>query len=143
MQEYFGLLSRAARHKLIDAAWHGRVRMEAAPHLLAATEEVYEMTEKSTIFPDDRLKLLFVCVHIPRWTQPHAHGWCCRPCWDSARIASAFLVQPSAMGQRLSRAKAKIRFSGLRFELPEAKQLPERLGLGSGSNLRRLRQWKG
>jgi RNA polymerase sigma-70 factor (ECF subfamily) len=31
------------------------------------------------------------------------------------------------MGQRLTRAKAKIRASGLRFELPEAKELPERL----------------
>jgi predicted RNA polymerase sigma factor len=46
---------------------------------------------------------------------------------DAARIASAFLVQPSAMGQRLTRAKAKIRASGLRFDLPEANELPQRL----------------
>jgi RNA polymerase sigma-70 factor (ECF subfamily) len=46
---------------------------------------------------------------------------------DASRIASAFLVQPSAMGQRLTRAKAKIRSSGFRFEVPEAVELPERL----------------
>jgi RNA polymerase sigma-70 factor (ECF subfamily) len=46
---------------------------------------------------------------------------------DAARIASAFLVQPSAMGRRLTRAKTKIRASGVGFELPETKQLPERL----------------
>lgn len=118
----------AARRKLIDAARHARVRMEAAPHLLAATEEAYEMTEKFMEFPDDRLKLLFVCAH------PAIDAAVRTPMMlqtvlglDAARIASAFVVQPSAMGQRLTRAKAKIRVSGLRFEVPEAKQLPERL----------------
>ena len=118
----------AARRKLVDAARHARVRMEAAPHLIAATEEAYEMTEKFVAFPDDRLKLLFVCGH------PAIDAGARTPLMlqtvlglDAGRIASAFLVQPSAMGQRLTRAKAKIRVSGLRFDLPEAKQLPERL----------------
>lgn len=118
----------AARRKLIDAARHDRVRMDAAPHLLAATAEAYEMAEKFVVFPDDRLKLLFVCAHpaidvaarTPMMLQTVLG-------LDAARIASAFLVQPSAMGQRLTRAKAKIRVAGLRFELPEAKQLPERI----------------
>lgn len=118
----------AARRKLIDAARHDRVRTEAAPHLLAATAEAYEMAEKFVVFPDDRLKLLFVCAH------PAIDAAARTPMMlqtvlglDAARIASAFLVQPSAMSQRLTRAKAKIRVAGLRFELPEAKQLPERL----------------
>jgi predicted RNA polymerase sigma factor len=43
------------------------------------------------------------------------------------RIASAFLVRPSTMGQRLSRAKAKITQANIKFDLPERSALPRRL----------------
>jgi RNA polymerase sigma-70 factor (ECF subfamily) len=106
----------AARRKLTDAARHAVVRREAAPHLLAATDEAYEMTEHALVFPDDRLKLLFVCAH------PAIDAAARTPMMlqtvlglDAARISSAFLVQPSAMGQRLTRAKARIRGFGRSF----------------------------
>jgi RNA polymerase sigma-70 factor (ECF subfamily) len=47
---------------------------------------------------------------------------------DAARIASAFLVKPAAMGQRLSRAKTKIRGAGIAFDLPDDDHLAARLG---------------
>ena len=47
---------------------------------------------------------------------------------DAAAIASAFLVSPAAMGQRLARAKAKIRLAGAPFRIPERDELAERLG---------------
>ncbi len=117
-----------ARRKLIDAERHARVRRQAAPNLIAATKKAHEMVEGSGVFPDDRLKLLFVCAH------PAIDEGVRTPLMlqtllglDASRIASAFLVQPSAMGQRLTRAKVKIRASGLRFEVPDEKCLPERL----------------
>jgi RNA polymerase sigma-70 factor (ECF subfamily) len=47
--------------------------------------------------------------------------------FDAARIASAFLVSPSAMGQRLVRAKARIRETGIPFRIPDRPELPDRL----------------
>jgi predicted RNA polymerase sigma factor len=46
---------------------------------------------------------------------------------DAARIAQAFLIAPKTMGQRLFRAKTKIRSGGIPFEIPQQRDLPERL----------------
>lgn len=78
--------------------------------------------------PDDRLRLMLVCAHPA--IDPEMHTALMLQVVlgvDARRIASAFLVAPPTMGQRLSRAKARIAESGMRFELPDRTALPERI----------------
>jgi RNA polymerase sigma-70 factor (ECF subfamily) len=61
-------------------------------------------------FLSERLKLLLVCVHPANDVRSRAPLMLQAVLGlDLRRIASAFLVEPAAMGQRLSRAKAKIK----------------------------------
>ena len=120
-------LLTAARHSQIDAIRHQKVVLESQPTLRFLREDFTETT-LSTQFPDERLKLLFVCAHPA--IDPAMHT----PLMlqtvlglDATRIAQAFLIAPKTMGQRLFRAKTKIRSGGIPFEIPQERDLPERL----------------
>ena len=122
-------LLTAARRVLGKSARHAKVEADAVPELMHEIEEaIAAMEEEPSQFADERLKLLFVCAHPA--IEPEAQT----PLMlqtvlglDAARIAQAFLVPPATMSQRLVRAKARIRNTGIRFAVPDAPDLSERL----------------
>ena len=87
------------------------------------------MAGEAPEIPDQRLALMFACAH------PAIEAGIRAPLilqtilgFDAQAIASTFLVSPAAMGQRLARAKNKIRGAGIPFRTPERADMRERLG---------------
>jgi RNA polymerase sigma factor (sigma-70 family) len=77
---------------------------------------------------DDTLALLFMCCH-PALTPTSQVALTLRAVGglSTAEIARAFLVPEATVGQRISRAKQRIKASGEGFRMPQPAELPERV----------------
>lgn len=121
-------LLTAARRRQTDAARRRQTQVTGEAHLRHLAEQLDAASQAPDEIPDRRLALMFACAH---------------PAIDAATrtplilqtvlgltadaISAAFLLPPATMGQRLVRAKARIRQSGIPFRVPDRDELPARL----------------
>ena len=87
-----------------------------------------EVPAGEAVDEDDTLTLLFMCCH-PALSPPSQLALTLRAVGGltTAQIASAFLVPEATMAQRISRAKQRIRATGIPFRMPPESERDERL----------------
>ncbi len=120
-------LVAAARNRATDAGRHARVAATAEASLLLLEEERAAAAPGPTA--DRTLDLMFVCAHPaiePRMRTPLMLQLVLG--LDARRMSGAFLLPPGTLGQRLTRARAKIEAARIGFVLPAPEELAPRLG---------------
>jgi RNA polymerase sigma-70 factor, ECF subfamily len=124
-------LISTARFKAIDTL-RRRARFDASQDELARYLEAQwssaEGSDEEDSVEDDRLRLIFTCCHPSLSPEAHVALTLREVCGlTTEEIAKAFLITPRTLAQRIVRAKAKIRETPIRYEVPSPQELPERL----------------
>lgn len=123
-----GWLLQVAGRKAIDRIRAGQVEQRKAAALQPLLDEAAEVAEDEGTIPDERLRLIFTCCHPALDAKSRIALTLRVVCGLSTEaIAAAFLDQPTTMGQRLTRAKARIAAAGIPYAVPAADQFADRL----------------
>ena len=122
-----GWLTVTAGNRAIDRI--RREKLRDAKHRAASMYDDDSPHEPTGPVEDDRLRLVFTCCH-PALAPEARIALTLRLLGGLtvAEIAQAFLVPETTMAQRITRAKKKIAAANVPYRVPEATDLPERLG---------------
>jgi RNA polymerase sigma factor (sigma-70 family) len=117
-------LTTVARRRALDLVRREATGRRLLP-LLIEPEGEPDITET---FPDDRLRLIFICCHPALPPEAQIALTLRLVCGlRTPEVARAFLVSEPTMAARITRAKKKIAQARIPFRLPAADQLDERL----------------
>jgi len=121
-------LLTVARRRQTDAIRRRQTRTVGEEHLTLIADELEAAAAEGQVIPDRRLALMFACAH------PAIERGMRAPLilqtilgLTAEDISAAFLIPPATMGQRLVRAKTRIRDAGIPFGVPEKEELAERV----------------
>lgn len=121
-------LLTAARRRQTDAVRRHQIRTAGTQHLILVADELKAAAAEGQAIPDRRLALMFACAHPAieqRMRAPLILQTILGLTADD--ISAAFLIPKATMGQRLVRAKTRLRDAGIPFAVPEKEDLGERL----------------
>ena len=120
-------IMRTARNCAIDRMRRSATQRDVAERVARLELALPEGDPAGTVFPDDRLELIFACCHPALTLESRVALTLRSVCGLTTRqIAAAFFDPETTMMRRLARAKRKLREAGVSFALPAAAELAER-----------------